>query len=134
MQPALGLVAVLASATRSISTIVPNHKFVFVDELSDYVEFHLQRCKRCDSLLLPALHIHLASLLRRLAVVRVVVRRVVVPRRRVVLRARVLVVRAWGSAWASLHWRSWRVLVLLLGSCKQFDVSECFFVEKFACN
>ena len=37
VQQALGLVAVLASATKSISTKVQNQKFVFVDQSSDYL-------------------------------------------------------------------------------------------------
>ena len=87
----------------------------------------LQRSQRGDGLLLAAL-INLTPLLWRLAppvvrpvvpVVRPVVRQVARP----VLHARVLVVGARRPAGPPLHRGSRSVLVLLLGSCKEVDIS-----------
>ena len=78
---------------------------------------HLQRSQRGDGLLLAVL-IDLAPLLGRLAVPVVVV-----PRRRPVLRAWVLVVGTRGPARSALHRGSRSVLVLLFRACKEVDIS-----------
>ena len=85
----------------------------------DEKENHLQGSQRGDQLLLVAALLHLAPLLRGLAAAPVVARRC----RQVVLHTRVLVVRARGPARAALHNRSWAVLVLLLRSWEEVDIS-----------
>ena len=83
----------------------------------DEKENHLQGSQRGDQLLLVAALLHLAPLLRGLAAP--VARRC----RQVVLHTRVLVVGARGPARPALHRRSWTVLVLLLRSWEEVDIS-----------